>query len=106
MFSEQTILQKYWAKYNEVAEKVHEKGYLMTASYAEDYRVFSNNTSSPWVDASGNVQIDPAIQAWMDQAEKFVNNGYTLTSGVWDAETTEQAAKDGKAFCFFGPAWY
>ncbi|MBR2805932.1 MAG: carbohydrate ABC transporter substrate-binding protein [Oscillospiraceae bacterium] len=95
-----------WAKYNEVAEKVHAKGYLMTASYAEDYRVFSNNTSSPWVDASGNVQIDPAIQAWMDQAEKFVNNGYTLTSGVWDAETTEQAAKDGKAFCFFGPAWY
>ncbi|MBQ6334776.1 MAG: hypothetical protein IJI46_06900 [Erysipelotrichaceae bacterium] len=95
-----------WAKFDEVAAKCAEKGYLMTASYAEDYRVFSNNTSSPWVDANGNLQIDPAIQTWMDQAENYVNNGYTLTSGVWDAETTEQAAKDGKAFCFFGPAWY
>ncbi|MCR5300572.1 MAG: ABC transporter substrate-binding protein [Erysipelotrichaceae bacterium] len=95
-----------WDKYKEVAAKCAEKGYLMTSSYAEDYRVFSNNTSSPWVDANNNLQIDPAIQNWMDQAEMFVQNGYTLTSGVWDAETTEQAAKDGKAFCFFGPAWY
>jgi hypothetical protein len=95
-----------WAKFDEVAAKCAEKGYLMTSSYAEDYRVFSNNTSSPWVDANNNLQIDPAIQTWMDQAEAYVKNGYTLTSGVWDAETTEQAAKDGKAFCFFGPAWY
>ncbi|MBQ1347568.1 MAG: hypothetical protein IIZ28_06440 [Erysipelotrichaceae bacterium] len=95
-----------WAKFDEVAAKCAEKGYLMTSSYAEDYRVFSNNTSSPWVDADNNLQIDPAIQTWMDQAEAYVKNGYTLTSGVWDAETTEQAAKDGKAFCFFGPAWY
>ena len=95
-----------WAKFDEVAAKCAEKGYLMTSSYAEDYRVFSNNTSMPWVDANGNLQIDPAIQTWMDQAENYVKNGYTLTSGVWDAQTTEQAAKDGKAFCFFGPAWY
>ncbi|MBQ6560418.1 MAG: hypothetical protein IJL85_06270 [Erysipelotrichaceae bacterium] len=95
-----------WAKFDEVAAKCAEKGYYMTSSYAEDYRVFSNNTSSPWVDANNNLQIDPAIQTWMDQAEEYVNKGYTLTSGVWDAQTTEQAAKDGKTFCFFGPAWY
>ena len=95
-----------WTKFDEVAAKCAEKGYYMTSSYAEDYRVFSNNTSSPWVDANGNLQIDPAIQTWMDQAEEYVKNGYTLTSGIWDAQTTEQAAKDGKAFCFFGPAWY
>ncbi len=95
-----------WTKFDEVAAKCAEKGYYMTSSYAEDYRVFSNNTSSPWVDANNNLQIDPAIQTWMDQAEAYVNNGYTLTSGVWDAQTTEQAAKDGKTFCFFGPAWY
>ena len=95
-----------WTKFDEVAAKCAEKGYYMTASYAEDYRVFSNNTSIPWVDADGNVQIDPAIQTWMDQAEAYVNNGYTLTSGIWDPQTTEQAAKDGKTFCFFGPAWY
>ena len=95
-----------WTKFDEVAAKCAEKGYYMTASYAEDYRVFSNNTSIPWVDADGNVQIDPAIQTWMDQAEEYVNNGYTLTSGIWDGQTTEQAAKDGKTFCFFGPAWY
>jgi len=95
-----------WEKFDNVAKLAHDKGYLMTASYAEDYRVFSNNTSMPWVDKDNNLQIDPAIQTWMDQAEMYVKEGYTLTSGVWDAETTAEAAKDGKAFCFFGPAWY
>ncbi|MBQ2479261.1 MAG: hypothetical protein II510_07305 [Erysipelotrichales bacterium] len=95
-----------WEKFDNVAKLAHDKGYLMTSSYAEDYRVFSNNTSMPWVDKDNNLQIDPAIQTWMDQAEMYVKEGYTLTSGVWDAETTAEAAKDGKAFCFFGPAWY
>ncbi len=95
-----------WDKFNDVAAKMKDAGYLMTASFAETFRVFSNNTTSAWVDADNNLVIDPAIQTWMDQAEMFVENGYTLTSGIWDAETTAEMAKDGRAFCYFGPAWY
>ncbi len=95
-----------WEKFNAVAATAKEKGYYMTASFAETYRVFSNNATSPWVDADNNLNIDPQIQAWIDQADEFVKNGYTLTAGVWDDEKNVQMFADGKTMCFFGPAWY
>ena len=95
-----------WDKFNAVAADAAAKGYLMTSSFAETYRVFSNNTTSPWVNENNELQFDEAILAWMDQTEMFVENGYTLTSGIWDDETTAQMFADGKTMCFFGPAWY
>ena len=95
-----------WDKFEAVAADAAEKGYYMTASFASTYRPFSNNASSPWVDADNNLQIDDQIQAWIDQTDEFVANGYTLTSGIWDDETTAQMFADGKTMCFFGPAWY
>ena len=95
-----------WDKFNAVAADAAAKGYLMTSSFAETYRVFSNNTTSPWVNENNELQFDEAILAWMDQTEMFVENGYTLTSGIWDDETTAQMFAEGKTMCFFGPAWY
>ncbi len=95
-----------WEKFNELAAKAKEKGYYMTASFAETFRAFSNNCTMPWVDKDNKLQFDPQITAWMDQTENFIKNGYTLTAGVWDEEKTNQMFKDGKTFCFFGPAWY
>ncbi len=95
-----------WDKFNAVAADAKAKGYYMTASFAETYRVFSNNVTSPWVDADNNLQIDPQIQAWIDQTDEFIANGYTLTAGIWDDEKNVQMFKDGKTMCFFGPAWY
>lgn len=95
-----------WQKFEEVAAKAAEKGYLMTASFAATYRAFSNNSSAPWVDAENNLQFDEQITAWMDQTEKFIENGYTLSSGIWEDGTTAEMFADGKAMCFFGPAWY
>ena len=76
-----------WDKFNAVAADAKAKGYYMTASFAETYRPFSNNCTSPWVDAEGNLQFDPQIEAWIAQTEDFVNNGYTLTAGIWDGGT-------------------
>ena len=95
-----------WDKFNAVAADAKAKGYLMTGSFAETYRVFSNNCTMPWVDADNKLQFDPQIEAWIDQTEKFVENGYTLTAGVWDQEKNDQMFADGKVMCFFGPAWY
>ena len=95
-----------WDKFNAAAATAKEKGYYMTASFAETFRCFSNNCSMPWVDENGNLQIDPQIQAWIDQTTLFAENGYTLTAGIWDAEKNDQMFKDGKTMCFFGPAWY
>ena len=71
-----------WDKFNAVAATAKEKGYYMTASEAATYRVFSNNVTSAWVDDAGNLQIDAAIQTWMDQAKNFVDNGYTQTCDI------------------------
>ncbi|MBQ9420759.1 MAG: ABC transporter substrate-binding protein [Lachnospiraceae bacterium] len=95
-----------WDKFNAVAKDAKDKGYYMTASFAETYRVFSNNCTMPWVDADNNLQFDPQIEAWIAQTEDFINNDYTLTAGVWDDEKNKQMFADGKTMCFFGPAWY
>ena len=95
-----------WDKFNAVAADAKAKGYYMTASFAETYRPFSNNCTSPWVDEEGNLQFDPQIEAWIAQTEDFVKNGYTLTAGIWDDEKNVQMFADGKTMCFFGPAWY
>ena len=95
-----------WDKFNAVAADAKAKGYYMTASDAETYRVFSNNVTSSWVDADGNLNIDASIQAWMDQAKTYSDNGYTINTGIWDDTKNVQMFADGKTMCFFGPAWY
>ena len=95
-----------WDKFDAVAATAKEKGYLMTASYVETYRTFSNNCSIPWVDENNNLQFDPMIDSWLAQAKTYMDNGYTLPSGVWEDEKNQQMFADGKAMCFFGPAWY
>ena len=95
-----------WEKFDAVAAKAKEKGYYMTASFAETFRTFSNNCTSPWVDKDNKLQFDPQITAWMEQTKKYIENGYTLTAGVWDTEKTNEMFKTGKTMTFFGPAWY
>lgn len=95
-----------WDKFDQVAAQAQEKGYYMTASYVETLRTFSNNTSEPWVDADNNLQIDPMITQWADQAKTYLEKGYTLPSDVWGDEKNAQMFADGKTMTFFGPAWY
>ena len=95
-----------WEKFNAVAADAKEKGYYMTASDAATYRVFSNNVTAPWVDEAGNLQFDAQIEAWMEQAKLFSDNGYTINTGIWDEPCTAQMFGDGKTMCYFGPAWY
>ncbi len=95
-----------WEKFNAVAADAKEKGYYMTASDAATYRVFSNNVTAPWVDEAGNLQFDAQIEAWMDQAKMFSDNGYTINTGIWDEPCTAQMFGEGKTMCYFGPAWY
>ena len=95
-----------WEKFEAVAADAKAKGYYMTASFAETYRPFSNNCTTPWVDENNNLQYDAQIEAWIAQTEKFIQNEYTLTAGIWDEEKNVQMFKDGKTMCFFGPAWY
>ena len=94
-----------WDKYEAVAKTAKDKGYYIQSSFADNYRVFSNNATTPWV-TGGQLAIPDAINQWIDQADTYLKNGYTLTSGIWGDEKNAQMFKDGKTMCFFGPAWY
>ena len=95
-----------WEKFGDVAAEMKAKGYYMTASYAEDYRAYSNNVSIPWVNSNNELQFDDKIVDWMIEAANFMNAGYTLDAGIWDDACTAQMFAEGKTFCYFGPAWY
>ena len=95
-----------WTKFEEVAAAAKEKGYYMTASYAETYRTWSNNATEAWVDADNNLVIPEAMKSYIAQAKKFMDEGYTLPAGIWDDEKNAQMFADGKTMCYFGPAWY
>ncbi|MGN0577752.1 MAG: carbohydrate ABC transporter substrate-binding protein [Ruminiclostridium sp.] len=94
-----------WTKFDEAAAKAKDLGYLMTGSFAETYRPFSNNAATPWV-TDRQLTMPAVIEEWTEQAKKYYSNGYTLSAGIWDAEKTDQMFASGKVMCFFGPAWY
>ena len=105
--NEVQILLNSWEKYEKVAAMAHDKGYYMQSSYADSFRVFSNNITSPWV-KNGSLNIPDAADRWTEMMKRFYDNGYILESlpGVWDYQKNEQMYSEGKTMCFFGSAWY
>ena len=95
-----------WEKFDAVAAEAAAKGYLMTASEAATFRVFSNNGTSALVDEGGNLTLNDAIKTWQTQAKEYSDKGYTQTCDIRSDECTAQMFAEGKAMCYFGPAWY
>lgn len=103
---------KDWAKFDETAAKMKTAKYYMTACCDETYRVFSNNATEAWV-KDDVVKVPAEVEKWIEQANTYVQNGYTIVGGVWSGEKTANINTDAavadyteKAFCCFGPAWY
>jgi hypothetical protein len=95
---------KDWATYKETAAKMKEKGYVMTATANDTYRVFSDNATAPWV-VDGKVQIDKRIDEWVDMSKEMVDAGETGTEDLWGDAWSKGFYPEGKTFCYFGPAW-
>lgn len=94
-----------WDKLDEVAQKAKDKGYVMFASPLETYRTFANNSTVSYVN-DGKFATHDAFNQWLTQAEKYVNNGWSLTYDLWAAEKAAQMDVDGKMMACIGPAWY
>ena len=98
---------KDWATFEATAAKMKEAGYAMVAGFDDDYRVFSNNVTSAWVDADKNVVVDARIWEWVDQTKRFTDNGYNLKDSLWGQGPWKDGFfTSGKVFCYFGPAWF
>lgn len=94
-----------WEKVDEVAQKAKDKGYVMFASPLETYRTFANNSKTSYVNG-GKFATHDAFNTWLAQAEKYVNNGWSLKYDLWATEKSKEMFADGKMMCCIGPAWY
>ena len=96
-------------KFFEAAEKCKGKGYAMISALGDLWNMCKANTDvkSGWVDASGNLVIDPQREAFLDYAKKIIDNGYSNDASAWSESWYADMAGTGpkQVFCFLGPAW-
>ena len=94
-----------WDTFLKTAEQMKAKGYSMTSTTNDAYRVFSNNVTSKWVQ-DGVVKVDPSIMKWVEMTKKMVDaKEVGSTSDLWSDDWSKGFYPDGKTFCYFGPAW-
>lgn len=93
-----------WDTFYATGSELAAKGYKLTATVNDSYRVYSNNVSSKWVE-DGKLNIDPQFKAWADAEKASYEAGQTTTSDLWSDEWSAGFYPDGKVFAYFGPAW-
>lgn len=93
-----------WDTFYATGSELAAKGYKLTATVNDSYRVYSNNVSSKWVE-DGKLNIDPQFKAWADAEKASYEAGQTTTGGLWSDEWSAGFYPDGKVFAYFGPAW-
>lgn len=93
-----------WDTFYATGSELTAKGYKLTATVNDSYRVYSNNVSSKWVE-DGKLNIDPQFKAWADAEKASYEAGQTTTGDLWSDEWSAGFYPDGKVFAYFGPAW-
>jgi len=94
-----------WDNFNSAAKTVKDKGYKMLSGYDDSYRVYSNNTTTPWVDSNGKVSIDANIKKWVDDTKSYVDNGYAGNTILWSGDWAKDQGPTGKVLGFFYSTW-
>lgn len=97
-----------WDKFTAAAQTVKEKSdgkITMLSGFDDALRVYSNNVSSKWVDEDKKLQMDPSIEAWIDQTKEYTDNGYNQKTSLWAKDWGAGMGKDGNVFGYFMPAW-
>ena len=95
---------KDWAAYKETADKMKAAGYSVCSSVNDTFRVYSNNVTSKWV-VDGKINIDPNLEAWVNDSKALVDDGETGTFDLWGDDWSKGFYPEGKVFSYFGPAW-
>lgn len=96
---------KDWDTFLATADTLASKGYNITSTVNDTYRVFSNNVTKKWVDDKKNLVIDDNIMKWVEMSKKMVDAKQTTTAELWSDDWNQGFYSEGKVFCYFGPAW-
>ncbi|MBO5388521.1 MAG: extracellular solute-binding protein [Lachnospiraceae bacterium] len=92
-----------WDKFFETAEKMKAAGYYITSGPDEIKYAMMDSAESPWV-VNGCLNIDPAVEQYLDYSKKLADGGYTKNAQQWSFEWTDNMADD--VFCYFGCSWF
>lgn len=93
-----------WDTFYATGAELKGKGYKLTATVNDSYRVYSNNVSSKWV-VDGKLNIDPQLEAWAAAEKASYDAGQTTTGALWGDEWSAGFYPEGNVFAYFGPAW-
>lgn len=92
-----------WDKFFETAETMKGAGYYMTSGPDEIKYAMLDQRQSAWV-IDGALNIDPAVNDYLEYSKKLYDNDYTKKAAMWSSEWTANMADD--VFCFFGCTWF
>ncbi|MGN0396090.1 MAG: carbohydrate ABC transporter substrate-binding protein [Coprococcus sp.] len=96
---------KDWDSFYAAGAEMAAKGYLLTSTVNDTYRVYSNNVSSKWVTDDLKLNIDPNIEKWAKDAKAMADAKYTQVADLWSDEWKTGFFPEGKCFSYFGPMW-
>jgi len=94
-----------WDTFLATAAVLQEKGYAITSSVNDTYRVFSNNVTTKWVE-DGKINIDDNLKKWVEVSKAMVDAGQTQTYELWSDDWSKGFYPESNVFCYFGPAWF
>lgn len=99
---------KDWNAMRAAAGELKAKGYFTFASYADTFRVYSNNISKSWVtDGETSVKIDPLIMDWVKDSKEWLDAGYLdkTVKGQFNDDWNKSMGSASKVFAFLLPPW-
>ncbi len=97
-----------WDKFAEAAATVKEKSdgkITMLSGFDDALRVYASGMSQSFVNDNKEIQLDPAIEEWIDTTKEYTEKGYNQKTSLWDDDWTAGMGKNGNVFGYFGPAW-
>jgi ABC-type glycerol-3-phosphate transport system substrate-binding protein len=92
-----------WDDFFAVAEMMKSAGYYMVSGSDDIRYAVLDDKTSPWV-IDGALNIDPAINTYLEYSKKLYDNGYTKKTMMWSSDWTANMADD--VFCYFGCTWF
>ena len=93
-----------WDAYKTVAQQLADAGYY-SSSVFDTFRIFQMNAGSAFV-VDDKLNLDSKITEWVELSKEMVDAGTATTAALWGDEWATGELSDGKAFAYFGPAWF
>lgn len=84
-----------WDKFNAVAAQMKAADVKMLSGYADNFRPYSNNMATPWVDANKKVVLDPMIKKWIVNTKDYADKKYIDDVSLWSAQWQADQGPDG-----------